>query len=205
MYILEQCFDLRIHHDHVGHASRASLTTTTTTMPSTPPPLNPFSLPPVPSLPSPSGSRPRASIGSTFSFNPSQFMDSYYDANASTFSQRMPSALDPNRSILASSPARSSPNPNPKRKNKLSTGKQPKLGLGGGSRHPLANDTTDVFHDSEDDADDEEESYEWGTVDRMRLWRHDALMQHLYDTAAFWGDKILSWTSEYDVEFLVSC
>jgi anaphase-promoting complex subunit 6 len=32
-------------------------------------------------------------------------------------------------------------------------------------------------------------------VDRMRLWRHDALMQHLYDTAAFWGDKVLSWTS----------
>jgi len=32
-------------------------------------------------------------------------------------------------------------------------------------------------------------------VDRMRLWRHDAMMQHLYETAAFWGDKILSWTS----------
>ncbi|EMD33975.1 hypothetical protein CERSUDRAFT_159330 [Gelatoporia subvermispora B] len=30
----------------------------------------------------------------------------------------------------------------------------------------------------------------------MRLWRHDALMQHLYDSAAFWGDKILSWTSD---------
>ena len=33
-------------------------------------------------------------------------------------------------------------------------------------------------------------------VDSMRLWRHDAIMQHLYDTAAFWGDKILSWTGE---------
>jgi anaphase-promoting complex subunit 6 len=52
-----------------------------------------------------------------------------------------------------------------------------------------------VFQDSEDDADDESE-YEWGMVDRLRLWRHDALMQHLYETAAFWGDKILSWTSE---------
>lgn len=60
--------------------------------------------------------------------------------------------------------------------------------------HPLANDTTDVFQDSEEDADDESE-HEWGMVDRMRLWRHDALMQHLYETAAFWGDKILSWTS----------
>ncbi|KAF8737592.1 hypothetical protein AX14_012591 [Amanita brunnescens Koide BX004] len=33
-------------------------------------------------------------------------------------------------------------------------------------------------------------------VDRMRLWRHDAMMQHLYETAAFWGDKILSWTND---------
>jgi len=59
-------------------------------------------------------------------------------------------------------------------------------------RHPLANDNTDVFHDSSDD----DEDVEWGMVDRMRLWRHDALMQHLYETAAFWGDKIVSWTSK---------
>jgi anaphase-promoting complex subunit 6 len=62
--------------------------------------------------------------------------------------------------------------------------------------HPLANDTTDVFQDSED-VDDEGEQ-EFGMVDRMRLWRHDALMQHLHETAAFWGDKILSWTSAYE-------
>ncbi|KAF9523572.1 hypothetical protein CPB83DRAFT_775294 [Crepidotus variabilis] len=66
--------------------------------------------------------------------------------------------------------------------------------------HPLANDTTDVFQDSEDDADDESE-YEWGMVDRMRLWRHDALMQHLYDTACFWGDKVLSWTNDANDAF----
>ncbi|KAG6915872.1 hypothetical protein DXG01_009480 [Tephrocybe rancida] len=64
-----------------------------------------------------------------------------------------------------------------------------------GRQHPLANDTTDVFQDSDDDGDDDEE-YEWGMVDRMRLWRHDALMQHLYETAAFWGDKIVSWTND---------
>ncbi|KIJ66721.1 hypothetical protein HYDPIDRAFT_174107 [Hydnomerulius pinastri MD-312] len=52
----------------------------------------------------------------------------------------------------------------------------------------------DVFQDSEAEHDPEEG--EWGMVDRMRLWRHDALMQHLYETAAFWGDKILSWTSD---------
>lgn len=51
----------------------------------------------------------------------------------------------------------------------------------------------DVFQDLETELDIDDG--EWGVVDRMRLWRHDALMQHLYETAAFWGDKILSWTS----------
>jgi anaphase-promoting complex subunit 6 len=78
----------------------------------------------------------------------------------------------------------------------------------------VANDTTDIFTDvnettetsddnegaeggdgDDEDDDEEQEEYEWDTVDRMRLWRHDALMQHLYETAAFWGDKIVSWTS----------
>ena len=31
-------------------------------------------------------------------------------------------------------------------------------------------------------------------VQMMQLWRHDALSQHLYETAAFWGDKVLSLT-----------
>jgi len=26
-------------------------------------------------------------------------------------------------------------------------------------------------------------------VDWMRLWRHDAVMRHLYETAAFWRDQ----------------
>ncbi|KAH7884628.1 hypothetical protein F5I97DRAFT_1938027 [Phlebopus sp. FC_14] len=51
----------------------------------------------------------------------------------------------------------------------------------------------DVFQDSE--AENPTEG-EWGMIDRMRLWRHDALMQHLYETAAFWGDKVLSWTND---------
>ena len=53
----------------------------------------------------------------------------------------------------------------------------------------------DVFQDLEAEHDFDDGDTEWGMVDRMRLWRHDALMQHLYETAAFWGDKILSWTS----------
>jgi anaphase-promoting complex subunit 6 len=55
----------------------------------------------------------------------------------------------------------------------------------------------ETSHDLEDDDEmtgEEEEERSWNMVDSMRLWRHDAIMQHLYETAAFWGDKILSWT-----------
>ncbi|EIN10021.1 TPR-like protein [Punctularia strigosozonata HHB-11173 SS5] len=48
----------------------------------------------------------------------------------------------------------------------------------------------------EQEEDEDEDDFEWTAVDRMRLWRHDALMQHLYETAAFWGDKVLSWTND---------
>ncbi|KAF9466498.1 TPR-like protein [Collybia nuda] len=153
-------------------------------MPSTPPPLGQYIIPGLPHLPSPAVSRHRGSIGSSFSFGPQHLVDSYLDANSSTVSGPNSLALDPNRSVLPASPLRSSPRR--QRRTKESTGRTP---------HPLANDTTDVFQDSEDDADDESE-YEWGMVDRMRLWRHDALMQHLYETAAFWGDKIVSWTND---------
>ncbi|KJA22947.1 hypothetical protein HYPSUDRAFT_77168 [Hypholoma sublateritium FD-334 SS-4] len=160
-------------------------------MESTPPPSNPFGLnniPQIPRMPSPSGSRIRGSLGSTFSFGPQGLIDTYMDANSSTMSYTSNSTLDPNRSLLTTtSPQRS---PRRHKKGKTST-----------SRHPLANDTTDVFQDFDDDADDEEDEYEWGMVDRMRLWRHDALMQHLYDTAAFWGDKILSWTNDANDAF----
>ncbi|KAJ6494696.1 cell division control protein 16 [Mycena vitilis] len=153
---------------------------------STPPPQSGFTVPPIPRLPSPSGSRHnRSSLGSSFSFGPQQLVDLYLDANSSTASNPNTLALDPNRSVLPASPLRSSP-------------RRPRRPKDGSARHPhpLANDTTtDIFQDSDDDADDESE-YEWGMVDRMRLWRHDALMQHLYETAAFWGDKIVSWTND---------
>ena len=132
----------------------------------------------MPSTPHPHLPSQRGSIASSFSFGPHHLVDSYLHANSSTASN---SSLDPNRSVLQTSPLRS---PSLRyRKPKESIGRQP---------HPLAMDTTDVFHES----DDEGSEYEWGMIDRMRSWRHDALMQHLYETAAFWGDKILSWTSK---------
>ncbi|KAF5382153.1 hypothetical protein D9615_004247 [Tricholomella constricta] len=148
-------------------------------MPPSTPSSGQYAVPGMPHL-SPVASRHRSSIGSSFSFGPQHLVDSYLDGNSSTVSN----PLDPNRSVLPASPLRSSPRRH--RRAKESLGRHP---------HPLANDTTDVFQESEDDADDESE-YEWGMVDRMRLWRHDALMQHLYETAAFWGDKILTWTND---------
>jgi anaphase-promoting complex subunit 6 len=149
-------------------------------MPSTTPPPSPFStnIPQVPYVPSPGPAylNSRASINSSLSFGPQSLVSSFVGANPS---HPHPLALDPNRSVLPSSPLRSSPRAH--RRTKGSIG-----------RHPLANDNTDVFQDS---GDEDDEDIEWGMVDRMRLWRHDALMQHLYDTAAFWGDKVLSWTS----------
>ena len=56
-------------------------------------------------------------------------------------------------------------------------------------RAELLEDTED-----EEDEDDDPDDMSWGMIDSMRLWRNDAIIQHLYETAAFWGDKILSWT-----------
>lgn len=50
------------------------------------------------------------------------------------------------------------------------------------------------FNDFDDD-DAPREGWE-DMVEKMRTWRHDAMMQHLYETAAFWGDKVLSWTGQ---------
>lgn len=149
-------------------------------MAETPPQHSSFAIPTVPGLPSPSSSRPRHSIGSSFSFGPQSLVDSLTTNSGTSHARSY--VLDPNRSILPSSPYRSSP-------------QLPRRTKSSARRHPLANDTTDVFQDSDEEDDAEAQGYEWGMIDRMRLWRHDALMQHLYETAAHWGDKIVSWTS----------
>ncbi|WOO82452.1 Anaphase-promoting complex subunit cut9 [Vanrija pseudolonga] len=51
---------------------------------------------------------------------------------------------------------------------------------------------------SGDEFDDVEH---WGMIDSMRQWRQDAMLQHLYQTAAFWGDKLFSWTGDVDDGF----
>ncbi|KAI3611049.1 cell division control protein 16 [Moniliophthora roreri] len=112
------------------------------------PPSNFFAIPAIPNLPTPSGSRQRGSIGSSFSFGPQCLVDSFNDANSSTYSHNYSMAMDPNRSMGYINPPQSSPRR--QRRPKESTGRQP---------HPLANDTTGIFQDSEDDADDEEDCF----------------------------------------------
>ena len=60
-----------------------------------------------------------------------------------------------------------------------------------------------VYHDSQEadmlsDEDAEEGSTEisWTLMDRMRIWRNDALNQHMYTTAIFWGSKVFTKTRE---------
>ncbi|CAO3571075.1 unnamed protein product [Mortierella alpina] len=42
------------------------------------------------------------------------------------------------------------------------------------------------------------------TVDSMRAWRTDAMHQHMYKTAAYWGDKVLSITDDSNDVFWLS-
>jgi len=44
--------------------------------------------------------------------------------------------------------------------------------------------------------EEEEEVVPWTMVDRMRNWRNDAMTQHLYESAKFWGGKVLGLTGE---------
>lgn len=49
--------------------------------------------------------------------------------------------------------------------------------------------------DEEDDSDNDDD-LSWTLLDRMRVWRNDALTQHLYSTAIFWGSKVFTRTRD---------
>lgn len=111
------------------------------------------------------------SLSDVFSFGPQSLVSSSLSVSPTVARHQH---LDPNASMLHASPRLG---------NKKTNLNQSFTTLDGNQTQPLT------------DAEDEDE-LDWGPVDRMRLWRHDALMQHLYSTAAFWGEKILSWTRE---------
>ena len=69
------------------------------------------------------------------------------------------------------------------------------------SSRPAAPPRTGLRLDSGDEADnvsldeddeDEDDNEATTTLTRLRRWRQDAMQQHLYDTAIFWGSKVLA-------------
>ncbi|KAH8924023.1 hypothetical protein BT69DRAFT_111332 [Atractiella rhizophila] len=68
-------------------------------------------------------------------------------------------------------------------------------------RRPFpVNDTTfdSTYGGGETEMEDEEE---WTMLDRMRCWRNDAIGQHLYETARFWGDQICDMSGDANDAF----
>ncbi|KAF8474429.1 hypothetical protein DFH94DRAFT_806460 [Russula ochroleuca] len=62
------------------------------------------------------------------------------------------------------------------------------------STTPAASSFNIQYQHSSNSGNEDGEDIVWGIVNLMRLWRHDVLVQHLYDIAVFWSDKVLSWT-----------
>lgn len=59
------------------------------------------------------------------------------------------------------------------------------------------NNNNNNIHLNDNDNDNDNDDNDGDThLNRFRLWRHDAMMQHLYDSAAFWGDKVLHLTND---------
>jgi len=62
---------------------------------------------------------------------------------------------------------------------------------------------TPGFHQGDESSyiiDGEEEAApNFTLVDRMRNWRNDAMTQHLYGTAEFWGSKVFGLTGKLDL------
>lgn len=48
-----------------------------------------------------------------------------------------------------------------------------------------------------EEAGEEQEGEGWTMIDRMRNWRNDAMTQHLYSTAGFWGGKVYALTGAF--------
>ncbi|ODN92723.1 anaphase-promoting complex subunit 6 [Cryptococcus wingfieldii CBS 7118] len=190
--------------------------------PPNPPSNNP---PPLSYSPFPSSSRhrlplpPHSSLSNSFSFDPNPNPDhslsldsdasySFYPgagkrprpSSLTMFSgAAMDSAVEQgNRGIAQVSP-RAKPSPVGSKRSTATV--RPGFPRGSSAREyangrPMSRMKETINVGDADEGADEGEERNWSMVDSMRLWRHDAIMQHLYETAAFWGDKILSWTAD---------
>lgn len=129
-----------------------------------------------------------ARLSTSFSLNPND--SSYSDVSILSPSKGraafLSSAEQGNMSMSQVSPART-----PLRRGTANSvlGRLTRPSLGTQSRSRLC-DT------SVDDLDDLDEDGRESMIASMRTWRNDAAIHNLYETAAFWADKILSLTGK---------
>ena len=116
----------------------------------------------------------------------------YHDASNTTSSSLSLDQLDSlrrqsNLSTLSLSPRR------PTSTSTTTTTRQPRPSFSFGVQ---VNDDESLDGDEpvQEEGDDAGAAGAWTTVDRMRCWRNDAMTQHLYDSAKFWGAKVFGMT-----------
>ncbi|KAG0204145.1 anaphase promoting complex subunit cdc16 [Mortierella sp. GBA30] len=79
------------------------------------------------------------------------------------------------------------------------------VGIGGGSlAEQVGYDSNRSSMNAVDFFAPAEVNRDRNTVDSMRAWRTDAMHQHMYRTAAYWGDKVLSITDDSNDVFWLS-
>ena len=72
----------------------------------------------------------------------------------------------------------------------------PSQQLESGSSVLFTNDQDEEDEDTLSDESSSSTSVSWTLIDRMRTWRNDALNQHLYSTAIYWGSKAFTRTRD---------
>ena len=117
----------------------------------------------------------------------------YNDASNTTSSSLSLDQLDSlrrqsNLSTLSLSPRR------PTSTSTTTTTRQPRPSFSFGVQ---VNDDESLDGDEPVQGDDDAAAGSWTTVDRMRCWRNDAMTQHLYDSAKFWGAKVFGMTGRH--------
>ncbi|KZP00555.1 TPR-like protein [Calocera viscosa TUFC12733] len=150
-------------------------------------PSVPYTLAPVPGLPD----LESTSFASSFSLGPHSLVKSLVAGRPSL---SHPSSIDPNASLLHASPVQSLAQ-RMVRKREFALQRSSLVGTSTPLKQNIELPAGENESVEEHEVGDSTEEG-WTAVDRMRLWRHDAMTQHLYESSVYWGDKVLSWTHD---------
>ena len=137
----------------------------------------------------------RSSLSTSFSFAPAPDIieeDSSFSFSYAHRPAYLANAVDQGNRGMGQVSPRVKPSPMSSSRTLIPQGSKLRPRLGDES--PERTRRTSPRKRTEAEVNGEDEERNWDMVDSMRLWRHDAIMQHLYETAGFWGDKILTWT-----------